>query len=393
MLTPLARTMIYLDWNATTPPCTEALDAMRSAALDGWANPASVHGPGRAARRYVEEARRAVGALAGFEARDVVLTSGGTEANNLALRAPFAEARGVLVTSRLEHPSVARTAESLEREGVEVVWLPVPRSGRLDPDDVARVLAAREGGVRLVSVQAVNHETGVVQPIEAVASVCAQHGVLLHCDVVQAVGRLAPSSWAGADLVSIAGHKLRGPKGIGALATRCGIRLRALQHGGAQERGLRPGTQDPIACAGLAAAARRAEAGPARYDAVREERDRLEQALLAIDLDPSGALRPTRNGEAERAPHVANLSFPGWRGPELAAALDLEGVAVSSGSACSAGTSDPSPILDVMFGPQRARDSLRISLGETTSSADVDAAIAAFRRVLARGRARSSSAS
>ena len=384
---------VYLDFNATTPCSEEVIAAMAPYWGERFGNPSSGHTFGRDARAAVDLARAQVAKLLGCDADEIVFTSGGTEANNLALYAPFVEARGVLVTSRLEHPSVARTAESLEREGVEVVWLPVPRSGRLDPDDVARVLAAREGEVRLVSVQAVNHETGVVQPIEEIASVCAQHGVLLHCDVVQAVGRLAPSSWAGADLVSIAGHKLRGPKGIGALATRCGIRLRALQHGGAQERGLRPGTQDPIACAGLAAAARRAESGPARYDAVRQERDRLEQALLAIDLDPSGALRPTRNGEAERAPHVANLSFPGWRGPELAAALDLEGVAVSSGSACSAGTSDPSPILNVMFGPQRARDSLRISLGETTSPADVDAAIAAFRRVLARGRARSSSAS
>jgi cysteine desulfurase len=378
--------MIYLDWNATTPPLPEVGDAMRAALLDGWANPASVHEQGRRARRHVESARLEVGRLLELEPRDVVLTSGGTEANNLALRGTFPDRRGVLVTSRIEHPSVVRTAELLAEEGVEIEWLPMGSEGAVDPDDLERVLSSRGDAVRLVSVQAVNHETGVLQPIASIAERCASRGVLLHCDAVQAAGRLPSSSWAGADLVSVAAHKLRGPKGVGALATKCGVRLRAVTGGGSQEKGLRPGTQDPVACAGFAAAIRRArDGGHERYARVSSLRDRLEQALLGL-RSPGGEV-PTRNGGSARAPHIVNLSFPGWRGAELAAALDLEGVAVSSGSACSAGTASPSLVVRAMVGDERARQAVRISLGESTTPSEVERAIAAFERVLRRGRA------
>ncbi len=374
---------VYLDWNATTPPHPAVLEAMRAAADVAWANPASVHGPGRRARALVEEAREAVAALVGLDPRDAVLTSGGTEANNLALALPFGEGEGsrrrALVVSRIEHPSIVRTAEALGRRGVLVVWVEPLPSGVLPAAAFAEAVerTQAEADVRLVVLQAVNHETGVVQPVAEVAAIAHGSGALLHVDAVQAVGRLSRDAWSGADLVSVAAHKIRGPKGIGALCTRAGLKVRPLLFGGAQERGARPGTQDPIACAGFAEAARRArEAGPAAYARVAEQRDRLEAELVAL-----GGLV---NGEGPRAPHVTNLSWPGWRGDELCAALDLEGVAVSSGSACSAGTAEPSPIITAMTGSARAASAVRVSLGEDTTPEEVTSAICAFRRVLRR---------
>jgi cysteine desulfurase len=367
---------IYLDWNATTPPHPAVIEAMRRAWETAWANPASVHGPGRAARACVERAREGVAALTGFDARDVILTSGGTEANNLALTLARG---GALVVSRVEHPSVVRAAEQLAAGGVEVAWVEPEPSGRVEPgavaDAIARVAgraAGRESGV-LVALQAVNHETGVIQPVAEVAELAHARGATLFVDAVQAVGRLGAEAWAGADLVSVAAHKIRGPKGIGALATRPGVRPLPVLLGGAQERGLRPGTQDPAAAAGLAAAAERAREGPSRYAALGALRDHLEGELVAIGARAGAA--PARNGEGRRAPHVSNLSWPGWRGDELCAALDLAGVAVSSGSACSAGTAEPSPVLRAMVGLGRATSAVRVSIGEETTADDVDEAL------------------
>lgn len=411
----LAGRGIYLDWNATTPPHPEVLEAMREAAAAAWANPASVHGFGRQARAWVERAREAVADLTGFDARDVVLTSGGTEANNLALliaegpaQAPRAQAaprgrvRGEssarpvksavaglagIVVSRIEHPSIVRMAEALEGRGVRVTWaLPTP-DGIVSPAALGDALdrAAREAEVRMVVLQAVNHETGVIQPIAEAAALAHARGALLHVDAIQAAGRLPPEVWAGADLVSIAAHKMRGPKGIGALATKPGVRLRALLVGGQQEKGLRPGTQDAALSAGFAVAAERARSGPARYAAIEALRDRLEADLLRAGEELG--ISPVRNGGGPRAPHITNLSWPGWRGDELCAALDLEGVAVSSGSACSAGTAEPSPVLRAMVGDERAASAVRVSLGEETAPAEMVEAVRRWRRVLARAAA------
>jgi cysteine desulfurase len=370
---------VYLDWNATTPPHPDVIAAMSRALGEAWGNPASVHGPGRRARAHVEAAREAVAALIGFDARDVVLTSGGTEANNLALHHAFA-AGGALVLSRLEHPSVVRAAEQLAGRGVVVEWAEVDASGRVAPEAMAEAMdrAAAKAPLKLVALQAVNHETGVIQPVAEVAALAHARKALLFVDAVQAAGRLPAEAWAGADLVSIAAHKIRGPKGVGALATRPGIRLVPLLAGGAQERGLRPGTQDAAACAGFAVAAQRARGTHAAYAALEARRDRLEAALLAL-----GAA--ARNGTAPRAPHVSNLSWPGWRGDELCAALDLEGVAVSSGSACSAGTAEASPVLRAMLGEARAASAVRVSLGEETSDDAVDNALRRWTKVIARG--------
>jgi cysteine desulfurase len=369
---------VYLDWNATTPPLPEVVEAMAATARDAWANPSSVHSFGRAARATVESAREAVAKLAACDARDVLLTSGGTEANNIALRSAFAHGSGVLVTSRLEHPSVARVAEALERDGrARLRWVRVRPEGTIDLDDLARACAEGDN-VRLVAVQAINSETGVVQPIGDVIAIARRAGARVHVDAVQAFGRTDDVA-ENADTRSLSAHKMRGPKSIGALVARPGVPLAPVLFGGSQERGLRPGTLDPAAAAGLAAAARHALASPARWRAIAPLRDALEAGLLGLlsNAHINGA-------QASRAPHATSVSFPGWDAPELVAALDLEGVAVSGGSACSAGTGESSDVLAAMGDEEAARCSVRFSLGEETTLADVEFALAAAARVLAR---------
>ncbi|MBM4357707.1 MAG: cysteine desulfurase [Deltaproteobacteria bacterium] len=366
---------IYLDWNATTPPLPEVLEAVHRTEAEHWANPSSVHRPGQLARAELDRARRSVGALVGCHPRDVVLTGGGTEANNLALRA----ATGPIVASRLEHPSIIRVVEALEREGRRVTWVrPLPE-GRLVPAEIAVALADAGGG-GLVCIQAVNHETGVVQPVAEVVRIAHEAGARVHCDAVQAAGRLGAEHWAGADSISLAAHKIRGPKGIGALVVRPGWRIPPVLRGGDQERGIRPGTQSAALAAGFRLAADYARDGANRYSLIQGLRNHLEGELEV--LGGRHGLRVERNGDGPRAPHVLNLSFEGWVGSELCAALDLEGVAASSGSACSAGTSEPSPVIAAMLGVARARSAVRLSLGEGTTREDVEGALAAFEEVL-----------
>ncbi len=360
---------VYLDWNATAPPLEAVIDVMAETARRAWGNPASVHGSGRAARDVVETAREEIALLVGGSARDVIFTSGGTEANNLALHSAPA-----LVTSWLEHPSVTRVAEALHDAGRPVRWLPISPSGCLSADAVAEALAGLPAGT-LVAVAAANHETGVIQPLEAIAEVTVRAGARLHVDAVQAVGKLPSRVLAVADTLSLAAHKLRGPKGIGALVHRPERAPKPLLLGGSQERGRRPGTVDPVAAAGFRVASAWARSAVGQREALRELRDRIESALLARGAAVNGA-------EAARLGHVTNVSFPGRAGDELVAALDLLGVAVSSGSACSAGTTEPSKIISAMLGVERARGALRISLGEATTGQDVELALRAFERVL-----------
>ena len=363
----MSEAAVYLDWNATTPPHPDVLLAMRAAAETAWGNPSSVHGAGRRARAVVESAREALAAALAVHPRDVIFTSGGTEANNLALGRCSA-----LATSRIEHPSVVRVAEALEGGGRPVAWLPVPASGRIEPEAVGVALTGLPRGAT-VALMALNHETGVVQPVTEVLAVVRARGARLHVDAVQALGRLPGRPWEGADSVAVAAHKIRGPKGIGALAF-AGPPPAPLLLGGAQERGTRPGTLDACLAAGFGAAVARLDA--ARFTRLGPLRDRLERALTGPG---------TVNGAgAARAPHVASLSFVGQSGDELVAALDLEGVCVSSGAACSAGTPEPSPVVLAMLGRARAAGAVRVSLGETTTDADIDHAIHAFLRVLAR---------
>jgi cysteine desulfurase len=371
---------VYLDWNATTPPLAEVVAAMAEAARETWGNPSSVHAVGRAARARVEEGREAVAKLARCDPRDVVLTSGGTEANNLALRSAFAREGGVLVTSRLEHPSVARVAEALEREGrARVRWLRVLPEGILDLEDLARALS--EGDVRLVALQSVNAETGALQPVREVIAMAHRAAARVHVDTVQSFGRSEDVA-EEADTRSLAAHKMRGPKSIGALITRPGLPIAPVLLGGSQERGIRPGTVDPVAAAGLAVAARHAGSSPARWAALAPLRDTLEAGLLR-DARPGSRVN---GAKASRAPHVTSVAFHGWSSPELVAALDLEGVAASGGSACSAGTAEPSAVLLAMGDPGAATSTIRFSLGEETTTDDVTFALAATASVLARAR-------
>jgi cysteine desulfurase len=374
---PVPSRRVYLDWNATTPPLPAVVQAMAVAAAEAWGNPSSVHAFGRAARRCVEEAREAVAALAGCDARDVTLTSGGTEANNLALRSAFAGGPGVLVTSRLEHPSVTRVAETLESEGRAVVrWLRVREVGTIDLDDLVRQL--EKGDVRLVALQAVNSETGVVQPVTEAIAMARGAGARIHVDAVQAFGRAATIG-AEADTRALAGHKIRGPKGIGALISRLGVVVQPVLVGGSQEGGVRPGTLDPVAAAGLAAAARHAETSHDQWQALAPLRDRLEANLLL--LWPGSYVN---GGAARRLPNATNVAFPGWEAAELVAAFDLEGVAVSAGTSCSAGTAEPSAALRAMGKDETARSSVRFSLGEDTTHEELDATLEAAARILRR---------
>jgi cysteine desulfurase len=356
---------LYCDWNATTPPHPAVLSAMLEAAETAWGNPSSVHAAGRRARQIVDALREELAGLLGAEPRDVVLTSGGTEANNLALSA----APGLL-TSRLEHPSVVRVAEALERRGVPVRWLPVNPDGRLDPTCLVGTAGLPAGS--WLSVQAVNHETGVIQPIAELIERARGLGLKVHVDAVQAFGKGEPAAFSAADRLSVAAHKLRGPKGIGALVFR-GAPPSPVLLGGAQERGLRPGTVDPVLASGFRAALALCPSAPGRWRAVRPVRDALERALLPF---------ARVNGEGERMDHVSNLSFRGVRGDELVAALDLLGVQVSSGSACSAGTPEPSPVISAMHGKARALEAVRVSLGEDATPELGERLLDAFMRAL-----------
>ncbi len=367
----------YLDWNATTPPRPEVLAAMADAARTAWANPSSVHADGRRARSRVESAREAVAKLGRCDPRDVVLTSGGTEANNVSIRSAFRGAAGTLVVSRIEHPSVTRVAEALEREGgASVHWWKATPLGIVDLEELEQVLA--RGGVRLVALQAANHETGVVQPVAAVIELAHRAGALVHVDAVQVFGRASDVA-AQADTRSLAGHKMRGPKGIGAVLARPGFPLHPVLFGGSQERGVRPGTIDAVGAAGLGCAATLALTSPERWRAVGALRDELETGLLALHRSAR-----VNGATADRMAHVTNVAFPGWSSPELVAALDLEGVSTSGGSACSAGTSEPSRVLEAMGDPEAAASSVRFSLGEDTTADEMRLALDAARRVLAR---------
>ncbi len=360
----------YLDWNATTPPHPDVVEAMRVALRETWGNPSSIHAAGRRARGKLEAARAAVAALVRVDARDVVFTSGGTEANNLALHRAVG-----LVLSRTEHPSVVRVAEALASSGVPVEWVAVSAGGRLRADALGASLGRLPPGA-VAAVSAANHETGVIQPLEELAERVHAGGARLHVDAVQAVGKLDASLWSAADSIAVSAHKIRGPKGIGALAWRPGAAPKPLLRGGAQERGLRAGTLDAALAAGFEVAARWATESVPRYAALRELRDRWEATVREW-----GAIN---GAEESRLPHVSNASFPGWLGDELVAALDLEGVCVSSGSACSAGSLEASPVVEEMLGLERARGAIRVSWGDETGTAEIDRAICVLGRVLAR---------
>ena len=362
---------IYLDHNATTPLLPAALERLTAVARDTWGNASSVHHFGQQAKAALDEARAAVAGLLGAEPPEIVFTAGGSEGDNAALRGA-AEAlepsgRRHLIVSAIEHEAVLQTAKSLSRRGFELSILPVGSSGVADPDALRGLISDRTA---LVSVMHANNEIGTVQPVTDLAAIARSHGALFHTDAVQTAGKLPVSVGAlGVDLLSISAHKFGGPKGAGALWIRRGVRLQPFVTGGRQERNRRSGTENVPALAGMGAAAeyaRRhaADAAP-RIAALR---DRLEQGIL--DRVSGAAV----NGErSARVPNTTNLSFDRVESESLLIALDLEGIAVSSGSACSSGTLEPSHVLKAMGHPHhRTLNSLRFSLGSGTTEAEID---------------------
>jgi cysteine desulfurase len=364
---------IYLDWNATAPLRSEAR-AAALAALEVIGNPSSVHGEGRAARRLVEQAREQVAALVGAEPRNVVFTSGGTEANMLAL-VPTATRERLLI-SAIEHPSVLAGGRF---PAGTIEHLSVTGDGQIDLAALERHVAAL-GGRALVSVMAANNETGVVQPVSQAARLVHSAGGLLHVDAVQLAGRIACDITAmGADLLTLSAHKIGGPKGVGALIGRTGLdAFTPLITGGGQERGARAGTENVAGIAGFGAAAAAARAclvtEAARMMALR---DRLEMGLKAATSEVL-----IFGVEAERLPNTTLFAAPGVKAETAVIALDLEGAAVSAGAACSSGKVQSSHVLAAMgVPPPLARAAVRVSLGPTTMDSDVDRFIEAWIKV------------
>jgi len=353
---------IYLDNNATTPVHPDVLEVLQSTMRDVFGNASSIHKEGQTARRVIESAREAVARLIGATARELVFTSGGTESNNAAIfGAVAAKGRCHIVTTAIEHPSVAEAVGELEKRGCEVVRVRPQRSGNVLADDV---IAALRPDTALVALMLANNETGVVQPVEEIGRVARERGIHFHCDAVQAAGKIAVDvSALGCDTLSLSAHKLHAPKGIGALFVRRGVTMAAHIVGGAQERRRRAGTENvPLAAAFGAAAAL-----PLATDAIAAIRDRFEAKIRGVlDAAVNGA-------EVRRLPNTSNVTFHGADGEGIVIALDLAGVAVSTGSACSSGRIEPSGVLLAMgLSPDDARSTVRFSTSRFTTAEEVE---------------------
>jgi len=357
---------VYLDNNATTPVLPEVLEAMRPYFAEHFGNPSSMHHHGQETRAAVERARESVAALLGCRASEVVFTSGGTEADNLAIFGIVRPGDHV-ITSTVEHHAVLNACKHLAANGHEVTYIPVDGRGLVDPADVRRAIRPN---TRLITIMLANNETGVVQPAAEIGKIAAEADVYFHTDAVQAAGKIRIDiNQFGCDLLTISGHKLHGPQGVGALCARKGTPLEPLFHGGSHERSRRAGTENVPGIVGLGKAAELACAGLERGDDLKmaSSRDRLERELLEIEA--TGL-----NGEgAPRVPNTTNIYFDGIEGEAVVIALDLKGLAVSTGAACSSGAIEPSHVLVAMGLPhERAKASIRFSLGKQNTGEDVD---------------------
>jgi cysteine desulfurase len=361
---------IYLDYNATTPVHPEVVEAMSAFYRDKFGNPSSIHWAGRDVKGAMEKGREQVALLLNCNPSEVVFTSGGTEADNMAIKgvaAAFHDRGNHIITFRTEHPAVLNTCLNLENRGYEITRLGVDRAGM---PDLAELEAAITGRTILISSMFANHETGTLLPAAGIGEIAARHRVCFHCDGVQAVGRV-PIDFRGSGigLLALSGHKIHAPKGIGALVIRKGVKLAPLIHGGPQERNRRGGTENVAGIVGLGKACELTMdemSGESRR--VAALRDRLEAEILASVPDA------VINGEIiRRIPNTSNLSFPGLDADSLLLNLDLQGIAASSGSACTSGVMKESPVLAAMgMEREHVRGAIRFSLGRETAEADID---------------------
>ncbi len=370
---------IYLDFNATTPLAPAVAGAMRQALQEPFGNPSSTHWAGRPAREAVERARNQVSSFLGCEPQEVVFASGGSEANNHALKGMhFANAKSNLhiITTQIEHPAILNPCRFLERLGTRVTYLPVDRFGRVDPDDVRRAITSNTA---LISVMHANNEVGTIQPIAEISKIAREHGILFHTDAAQSAGKISVRvRELGVDLLSLAGHKLYGPKGIGALYVRNGVSLDPLIHGAGHESGRRAGTENILLDVGLGAACAVAESWIG-MQLVQKLRD-----LFWNLLQESFGDRVVLNGHPEEClPNTLNVSFIGKIGSEILACM--EGIAASTGSACHSGTVELSPVLKAMnIPPEIGMGAIRFSLGRTTTREEIQTTVSLLCKVLLR---------
>jgi cysteine desulfurase len=376
---------IYLDHAATTPADHRVVEAMLPYFSDSFGNPSSIHSLGLETRTAVGEARERVASLIGAASDEIIFTSGGTEADNLAIKgaaAANAHRGRHVVTTRIEHHAVEESCRYLEGLGFSVTFVGVDQYGLVDPRDIERALTA---GTVIISVMHANNEVGTIQPIAEIGRMARERGIIFHTDAVQTAGHIPVKvDELGVDLLAISGHKLYGPKGVGALYVRKGTRIAAFMHGGGQERGLRSSTENVPGIVGLGQAAEiaRAEMG-AEVGRLTRMRERLVEGV--IERIPQIRLNghPTR-----RLPNNVNVSVASVEGESLAVSLDLEGIAVSTGSACSSETMEPSHVLTAMGVPvELARGSVRFSLGRENTDAEIDRVLEAFPRIVGRLRA------
>lgn len=364
---------IYLDYNASTPIDAAVASAMRPLLDEAYGNPSSGHWASTPAKTALEHARGQVAALLGCSSDEIVFTSGGSEANNLAIKGTFFALRDKgehIVTTQVEHPAILAPCRFLERLGAGVTYLPVDATGRVDPEAVRRAITPR---TILISVMHANNEVGTIQPIEEIGVIAREHGVRFHTDAAQSVGKIPTKvDTLGVDLLTIAGHKLYAPKGIGALYVRRGITLEILIHGAGHEQGRRAGTESALLAVGLGTACALAQ-DLAPMERVQALRNRFWRALKDRFGD-----RVVLNGHVEhRLPNTLNVGFVGMVGAEVLASLD--GVAASTGSACHSGRVELSPVLAAMGVPEKiGMGAIRFSLGRQTTDAEIDAVIAQF---------------
>lgn len=366
---------IYLDHSATTPVDAEVLAAMMRYFANLYGNPSSIHRFGREAREAVEDARGKVARLLGADSGEIVFTGGGTEADNLAILGTAwgrEDGKDEIVTSAIEHPAVLNTCRFLEARGFRVRYVAVDGHGLVDPEEVRKAMTDR---TFLVSIMHGNNETGTLEPVSAIAALARERGILMHTDAVQTVGKIPYDvDDLTVDLLSVAGHKIHAPKGVGALYVRGGTSLHAVQFGGHQEEERRAGTENVPAIVGLGKACEIALRDMAVHlDRLAALRDRLEQAVLAAVEDVRINTNPVH-----RLPHILNVSFKGIKGDELVRELDSRGIAISAGAACGAGTVKISHVIEALGVPREwATGTVRFSLGKANTGEEIDRVSAA----------------